>query len=300
MAKRKGSSVSRPRSRNKMAKGGSEAREADRGSDDKKFDQLRRKFSSLEGKRTKLLEKEHTLEVQRPELEEKEKKLEARRCKLEAQFRKLEAQEHKMEEHKRKLEEPLPPLRSEVEQLQQSLLPESIILKDLCSSREVENAQRLDKLPLEVWEKILDHLDENDLFPLALSCRYFRQKQKELVERTRQKGKPCRALKTTLHEWPVKDQPASAEYLRFCSEEKIPIDCVGDREDCINMAAAFHGHLPLLQELVNPAYLDSRIPMDAGESSSSQSLLLLFVALASDSFLSSSQRAEAKWRPCSG
>ena len=69
-------------------------------------------------------------------------------------------------------------------------------------AREVDNAQRLDKLPPEVWEKILDELDENDLFPLALSCRYFRQKQKELVERTKQQGPesefPCRALRTNL------------------------------------------------------------------------------------------------------
>ncbi len=53
---------------------------------------------------------------------------------------------------------------------------------------EVESTQRLDKLPQEVWEKILDELEENDLFPLALSCRYFRQKQKELVERRTQPG----------------------------------------------------------------------------------------------------------------
>ena len=37
-------------------------------------------------------------------------------------------------------------------------------------AREVENAQRLDSLPLEVWDKIFDEIDENDLFPLALSC----------------------------------------------------------------------------------------------------------------------------------
>ena len=48
---------------------------------------------------------------------------------------------------------------------------------------EAENAQRLDKLPPEVWRKILAKLEDNDLFPLALSCRYFRQKQKELMER---------------------------------------------------------------------------------------------------------------------
>ena len=45
-------------------------------------------------------------------------------------------------------------------------------------AREVENTQslqRLDKLPKDVWEKIFDELDESDMFPLALSCRYFRR-----------------------------------------------------------------------------------------------------------------------------
>merc|ERR1711934_925687 len=75
-------------------------------------------------------------------------------------------------------------------------------------AREVENGQRLlEKLRPEVWEKILDHLGENDLFPLALSCRYFRQKQKELVARD-VLNKRCidrRALRTSLKQplwWP--------------------------------------------------------------------------------------------------
>ena len=53
-------------------------------------------------------------------------------------------------------------------------------------AREVENAKRLDKLPPEMGGKILDELKSDDLFPLALSCRYFRQKQQELLARTRQ------------------------------------------------------------------------------------------------------------------
>ena len=151
--------------------------------------------------------------------------------------------------------------------------------------REIGNTRRLDKLPQEMWEKIIDNLEENDLFPLALSCRYFRQKQKELLARTRQKGNPCRALKTTLHEWPVKDQPASAEYLRFCSKEKaskeIP-NCNIDVEQeekalCIRVLAALHGYLPLLQELLEPANeLDRHITDNAGESSLSFLPLLCF------------------------
>ena len=121
-------------------------------------------------------------------------------------------------------------------------------------AREVENSQRLlEKLPPEVWEKILDELEENDLFPLALSCRYFRQKQKELVEGTGQSGpgseKPRLALKTSLQRKfeKLEGLPASAEYLRFCYKEKDIAPYNYHRIVCI---MAFHGYLPLLQKLV--------------------------------------------------
>ena len=145
--------------------------------------------------------------------------------------------------------------------------------------REAENAQRLDKLPPEMWEKILDELDENDLFPLALSCRYFRQKQKELVARTRQNG-PMRGkhglnLKTSLG-WNLRrSQPASADYLRFCSQEKVPKKLKRMRDKVIRCLAAFHGCLPLLKELqAGPEMHYKNIAQSAGESSFPRSLLL--------------------------
>ena len=167
-------------------------------------------------------------------------------------------------------------------------------------AREAENARRLDKLPPEMWEKILYELDENDLFPLALSCRYFRQKQKELVARTRQSGpeseKPRLTLTTTLCWKPEKGQPSTAEYIKFCMEEKEFLD-----PECryyLKFLAAYHGHLPLLQEpLADWRPIRAEVITSAGESSLSQSRLL--VLSASDLF-SSSQRAEANWRPCSG
>ena len=151
-------------------------------------------------------------------------------------------------------------------------------------AREAENTQRLDKLPPEVWEKVLDELDENDLFPLALTCRYFRQKQKELVARTRQQrpesGKPCLTLTTTFKHWatdqcmPEKVHPTSADYLQFCSKETV--SDTHKYRTCISCLAAFHGYLPLLQELIKPANkLGIQITGAAGGSSSSQSLLLL-------------------------
>ena len=150
---------------------------------------------------------------------------------------------------------------------------------------EVENARRLDKLPKEVWERIFDELDENDLFPLALSCRFFREKQKELVARTRQQGpwsgKPRLALKTNL--WPRKNQPASADYRRFCSKEKAPrrSSYLMGHKEMVRHLAAYHGHLPLLQEQLgtfkNKVGMPSDFIGDAGESSFAQSRLLLLV-----------------------
>ena len=161
-------------------------------------------------------------------------------------------------------------------------------------AREVDNAQRLDKLPPEVWEKILDELDENDLFPLALSCRYFRQKQKELVERAWQdgleSGKSQLALKTNLRRKLWDEQPASADYLRFCSQEKKLR--IRSRDWFVRYLAAFYGPLPLLQELLKPIEALSSYDRDdhlskvadsAGESSF-HSLFLSFLVLISDFF----------------
>jgi len=126
--------------------------------------------------------------------------------------------------------------------------------KDRSTAKEVESTKWLDKLPKEVWEKIFDNLDENDLFPLALSCRYFRQKQKELVARTRQRGresgKSRLALKTNLERKLDYGQPASAEYLRFARKEKASRGVGRKKAECIRRIAAYHGHLPLLKELL--------------------------------------------------
>ena len=129
--------------------------------------------------------------------------------------------------------------------------------KDERDEREVEKTQLLlDKIPLELWEKIVD---ENDLFPLALSCRFFRQKQKELVARTREKKngskrvKPRRALRTNLRRKVDEGQPVSLEYLEFCSKEKLSSDG-WMKAKYIKCLAAYHGYLPLLQELQGPSW----------------------------------------------
>ena len=158
--------------------------------------------------------------------------------------------------------------------------------KDERDARKVENAQRLDKLPRKLWDKILDELESDDLFPLALSCRYFRQKQKELVARSRhENGKSRLALETNLQRKVKERTPASAEYLQFCRKEKAPknvgryISRYLSNPERIRCLAAIHGHLPLLQKLLKPLKMtDYGITTNAGKSSS-QSLHLLLIWL---------------------
>ena len=75
-----------------------------------------------------------------------------------------------------------------------------------------ENASRLDKLPPELWDKVLDNLDENDLFPLALSCRYFRQKQKDLVAR---KSELRMRTVFKMNQGSRSNRSLSSDYIRF-------------------------------------------------------------------------------------
>ena len=273
MAKRKGSSpsfkrspASGSRSRSKAAKEGSKAETSERGVDEK-FQQLREEFRPLAEKHAKIWEQECQVDQNLDE---------QRIC---SSLPKPEKQRRKLEKQRRKLEEQLRLLRREVEQLQQKWLPKRNILMGVCSELEAENDQRLlDKLPKEVWEKILDNLKSDDLFPLALSCRYFRKKQKELVARTRQDGAPRLAFKTNLKRH--LGRPPSADYLRFCSKETVSKKRVWDRDYCIIHLATFHGHLPLLQELLEPLktlqpHFYEHLATTAGESSSFQSSLLI-------------------------
>ena len=286
MAKRKGCSTSsRPWTRSKAAEERSKAKTSETGVSEGEWGQLRCEVRELEGVRAELSDKQWKVEEHRRELEE--------------QKRELGEQKRYLEEQERKLGEQLPPLRCELEQVQRKWLPKSKRLKGLCNEREVENTQRLlGMLPREVWEKILDNLNGNDLFPLALSCRYFRQKQKELVERARQSGResgkpPRLTLKTSLRQKLEKGQPASIEYLRFCFTENVSRDIGRLKAGRIRYLAAYHGHLPLLQDLlVGSTWINfSEITEGAGESFHK---LVFFFVSASDFLLAFSPLHSAR------
>ena len=292
MAKRKGSStLSSPRAGKKAAKEGSKKnrrRLSEGDGVEAECGQLRCSVRALSGKRDTLSEQEREIEnrlkAQEREVVQAQMVLddlvEVHRRKLEEQERKLEEEQRELKNLERDLGEQLRPLRRETEIVQRNLLQKGNRLKDVCSALEAENSQRLlDKLPQEVWGKILDNLHESDLFPLALSCRFFRQKQKELVARTRQSGRESGkprpvTLKTDLWRKIYKCQPASVDYLRFCSKENV--SKVAKMDMYIMCLAALHGHLPLLQKLNKPLQtFSTEITGAAGEYSSSHFPVLL-------------------------
>jgi len=54
-------------------------------------------------------------------------------------------------------------------------------LLTLCARLEAKNEKLLGRLLPELWQKIVDeYLDQNDLPALAMTCRFFREKQKDL------------------------------------------------------------------------------------------------------------------------
>ena len=54
-------------------------------------------------------------------------------------------------------------------------------LLTLCADFEAKNEKLLRRLPPELWQKILDeNVQQNDLLALALTCRFFREKLKDL------------------------------------------------------------------------------------------------------------------------
>ena len=132
------------------------------------------------------------------------------------------------------------------------------------------NNERLDELPQEIWEKVFDKLGEHDLFPLALSCRYFRQKQKELVEKNQSK-----TLVTNLSPYlspcsDSRDANLSEQYLQFCfanlmkEEDERKKVLVGRH---IMSLAAKNGFVSLLEFLFNEKcpYLPDSVCIAAAE-----------------------------------
>ena len=99
---------------------------------------------------------------------------EAKRLMEEAQRLKREAEE-KADRLKREAEEEAQRLKREAKDIFAQ------DLRSVCADLEAANRKLLGKLPPELWQKIVDeYLHQNDLVALAMTCRFFREKQKDL------------------------------------------------------------------------------------------------------------------------
>ena len=97
----------------------------------------------------------------------------------------------------------------------QQLLPDDI---------EKENAAVLDKLPREVWERILDSLGQDDLFPFALTCRYFRDLRLGAVTAANDSKSRWRTvMRTELKTYTYIQTSEDVVYLPTIEEGKYPL-----------------------------------------------------------------------------
>ena len=135
-----------------------------------------------------------------------------------------DAAKAKDEERERKLNEQLDALRVEEQKLASK---RAKVQGQLADFREEYNEKLLCKLPLELWEKICSSLESNNLFAFALSCRFFRKRQKDLVTKDHKKKLRTEAYgyRSQLVSWRLYGSPRfgqqpklSASYLEFVME----------------------------------------------------------------------------------
>ena len=135
-----------------------------------------------------------------------------------------DAAKAKDEERERKLNEQLDALRVEEQKLASK---RAKVQGQLADFREEYNERLLCKLPLELWEKICSSLESNNLFAFALSCRFFRKRQKDLVTKDHKKKLRTEAYgyRSQLVSWRLYGSPRfgqqpklSASYLEFVME----------------------------------------------------------------------------------
>ena len=135
-----------------------------------------------------------------------------------------DAAKAKDEERERKFNEQLDALRVEEQKLASK---RAKVQGQLADFREEYNEKLLCKLPLELWEKICSSLESNNLFAFALSCRFFRKRQKDLVTKDHKKKLRTEAYgyRSQLVSWRLYGSPRfgqqpklSASYLEFVME----------------------------------------------------------------------------------
>ena len=99
---------------------------------------------------------------------------------------------------------------------------------------------RLPRLPSDVWSKITDCLDESSLFAFAMSCRFFREKQREV--------KYKKEMITRFLTMAFIPRPMTKAYLKWaCEVEANENESLRRRRTYLAHLAARYGHLDVLK-----------------------------------------------------
>lgn len=151
------------------------------------------------------------------------------------------------------LEERYADLRAKTEIAGDELALKEARLRELESEdRTRANLARLGKLPPELWTKILtdeaNHVEEKDCVCLALTCKFFRQKEQEVRSRHLWRNNLRTDLADLLFCGQLNKTPASESYLNFLYQ----MDAYEDEErknELVMALAAMYGYLPLLKRI---------------------------------------------------
>ena len=128
-------------------------------------------------------------------------------------------------------------------------------LVTLCAKLEAKNEKRFRRLPAELWQKIVDeNVHQNDMVALAMTCRFFREKQKEFEKK----------VETSLNEYDCRFLPSKSGkmpshtlgwFRRVCNTFEI-LPGAKDRfgaKDALHQLGQLHQHHHLQDNLLNYA-----------------------------------------------
>ena len=98
-------------------------------------------------------------------------------------------------------------------------------LVSVCEKLEAENELNLGRLPPEMWAKVTDHFENDDLFAFAMTCGFFRKAQQELC------GRAKRELRTSRSAFEQAAADGDLEKLRWLRREGYEWEGTHDWDD---------------------------------------------------------------------
>ena len=110
----------------------------------------------------------------------------------------LEKEVEKLKQRAKSVKGETQDVKKEITRLRKTLALSALSALSGLSGIEEENEKRLQVLPSDVWSKIFDQLEENDLFPAASTCRFFRKRTNERLDEANKKKKGSLKIRTNL------------------------------------------------------------------------------------------------------